>query len=117
MMQSTVPILNSLGESETVKFYPEKLGFTFYSSWEGYLIFGRDDVFIHLSPCEWPHIAENTGCYVNVTEVEKLYEEYLPLGIVHPEGPLKEMPWEMKQFSILDNNGNIIHFGESLGDD
>ena len=118
MLQSTVPILASLNEEETVTFYTEKLGFTFYSSWEGYLIFGRENIFIHHWPCNEPEIAKNTGCYVNVTEVEKLYAEYEPLGIVHPNGGALELkPWGMKQFSILDNNGNIIHFGEDMQDE
>jgi hypothetical protein len=118
MLKSTVPILASLNEEETIKFYTEKLGFTFYSSWEGYLIFGRDDIFIHHWPCTDPEIAKNTGCYVNVTEVDKLYAEYEPLNIVHPDGgALEEKPWGMKQFSILDNNGNIIHFGEEMSED
>jgi hypothetical protein len=45
-----------------------------------------------------------------------LYNELEPLGVVHPNGKLQEMPWKMKQFSILDNNGNIIHFGEEIND-
>lgn len=114
MLKSAVPILASLNEDETVKFYTETLGFTFHSSWEGYLILSRDEVHIHLWPCKDPEIPKNTGCYVNVDEVEKLYAEFEPLGVIHPNGALQQMPWGMKQFSILDNNGNIIHFGEDM---
>ncbi len=114
MFKYAIPILVSLNEEQTIEFYTKKLGFTFYSSWDGYLMFGRDEIYIHLSPCTDAEIAKNTGCYVNVTEVDKLYAEYKPLGIMHPDGDLQEMPWEMKQFSILDNNGNIIHFGEEM---
>lgn len=117
MFNYAIPILASLNEDETVKFYTEKLGFTFHDSWDGYLIFSRDGVNIHLWPAHDKKIAENTGCYVNVTEVDQLYAEYLPHDIVHPNGLLKEMDWGMKQFSILDNNGNIIHFGESTQED
>jgi catechol 2,3-dioxygenase-like lactoylglutathione lyase family enzyme len=117
MLKFAIPILASLNEVETIKFYTEKLGFTFHNSWDGYLILSRDGVNIHLWPTNDVEIPKNTGCYVRVTEVEKLYAEYLPQGVVHPNGPLKEMPWQMKQFSILDNNGNIIHFGESTADD
>jgi len=115
MLQYAIPILASLNEDETIKFYTEKLGFTFHSGWDGYLIFSRDGINVHLWPCTNAEIAKNTGCYVNVTEVDKLYAEYKPLGIIHPVGgDLQEMPWGMKQFSILDNNGNIIHFGENM---
>lgn len=116
MLKSAVPILASLNEEETKQFYTEKLGFTFYSSWDGYMILGRDKINIHLWPCKDAEIPKSSGCYINVTGVDKLYAEYEPLGVIHPNGKLQEMPWRMKQFSILDNNGNIIHFGEEMPD-
>ena len=114
MLQSAVPMLASLNEEASVKFYTEKLGFTFHSSWDGYLIFSRDGVFIHMWPTKDPEHPKVTGCYVNVTEVDKLYAELKEKGIVHPNGDLTDMPWGMRQFSILDNDGNIIHFGEDI---
>ena len=49
-----------------------------------------------------------------MTEVDKLYAELKGKGLIHPNGDLKDMPWEMRQFSVLDNNGNIINFGEDI---
>lgn len=114
MLKSAVPILASLNEADTISFYTEKLGFTLNSNWDGYLIFSRDQIEIHIWPCDDKNIAKNTACYVRLTEIDELYSEYLPLGIVHPNGKLKVMPWKMKQFSILDNNGNLISFGENI---
>jgi catechol 2,3-dioxygenase-like lactoylglutathione lyase family enzyme len=37
MLKTAIPILASLNADETIKFYTEKLGFTFYSNWERYL--------------------------------------------------------------------------------
>ncbi|WP_410221966.1 bleomycin resistance protein [Pedobacter sp.] len=116
MLQSAVPILASLNTNETIVFYTEKLGFTFHSNWEGYLIFSKDNVQIHLWPTDNSDIPKNTGCYVNVAEVDELYQRYKALNIVHPNGHLKNMEWGMRQFSILDNNGNIIHFGQEISD-
>jgi len=115
MLKTAVPILASLNAEETINFYVKKLGFTLINNWDGYVILSRDEITLHLWPCKDPEIPKATGCYINVTEVEKLYDEYQAAGVVHPNGPLKEMPWKMKQFSILDNNGNIIHFGEPVG--
>lgn len=36
------------------------------------------------------------------------------MDAIHPNGKLAEMPWRMRQFSILDNDGNLIHFGKSI---
>jgi len=116
MLKSAVPILASLNAEETIKFYTDKLGVTLNNNWDGYVILSRDEITMHLWPCKDPEIPKATGCYINVNEVEKLYDEYKQTGVVHPNGPLKEMPWKMKQFSILDNNGNIIHFGEEMKD-
>ena len=114
MLKTAVPILASLNADETIKFYTEKLGFTFHNNWDGYLIFSKDDINIHLWPTEDESVPKSTGCYVNVTAVDDLFAEYKAQGVVHPNGTLKNMPWEMRQFSILDNNGNIIHFGEDI---
>lgn len=116
MIKFATPILASLSSEETISFYTKKMGFTFHSEWDGYLIFSRDDVMIHLWPTSDESIPKNTGCYVNVTNVDELYEEYKNHDIIHPNGALKDMPWEMRQFSILDNNGNIIHFGQDISE-
>ncbi|MFI5161141.1 MAG: bleomycin resistance protein [Sphingobacteriales bacterium] len=114
MLQSAVPILASLNAEETIKFYTEKLGFTFHNNWDGYLILSMDGVYIHLWPTDDPEVPKATGCYINVTEVDKLYALYEPRGLVHPNGKLEEKYWGMKQFSVLDNSGNIINFGERM---
>jgi catechol 2,3-dioxygenase-like lactoylglutathione lyase family enzyme len=48
MLKHAVPILASLNADETIAFYTQKLGFTFHSNWDGYLIFSRDEIQIHL---------------------------------------------------------------------
>ena len=107
------PILAYLDRDATVAFY-EKLGFESNAKWDGYLMFSRDQINIHLWCCDDESIPKNTGCYVNVDEIDTLYKECEALGIVHPNGKLQNMAWGMRQFSILDNSGNIIHFGQDI---
>lgn len=114
MLQAAVPILASLDKTASIAFYTEKLNFTFHADWDGYLIFSKDDVQIHLWPTTDAHIAKNTGCYINVTNVDSLYAEYSKHNIIHPNGQIKDTDWQMRQFSVLDNNGNIIHFGQDI---
>ncbi|MES2417462.1 MAG: VOC family protein [Bacteroidota bacterium] len=114
MLKTAIPILASLNKEETITFYTQKLGFTFHSDWDGYLIFSKDEIGLHLWPTDDPAIPKATGCYINVTAVDELYAEYQQQGVVHPNGTLKDMVWGKRQFSILDNNGNIIHFGEDI---
>ncbi len=114
MIETAVPILASLNADETINFYTEKLGFNLVANWDGYLIFGKDKIQIHLWPCNDPEIPKATGCFLRVTGIDHIYAQYEPIGIVHPNGKLGIKPWRMKQFSVLDNNGNIINFGEEI---
>lgn len=114
MLKKATPILASLNAEETIKFYTEKLGFTFHNDWDGYLIFSKDDISVHLWPTTYTEIPKTTGCYIYVTAVDNLFAAYKAQGVIHPNGQLKNMPWKMRQFSVLDNNGNIIHFGEDI---
>jgi len=114
MLQTAVPILASLDANETIQFYTEKLGFTLRNNWDGYVIFDRDKISIHLWPCNNVEIAKNTACYINVTEVDALYAEFNEKGIIHPNGHLETKYWRMRQFSVLDNNGNLINFGQPV---
>jgi len=114
MLKSATPILASLNAEETIQFYTRKLGFTLINNWDGYLIFSRDEIGIHLWPTNDPKVPKETGCYIYVTEIDSLYAEYQQHGIIHPNGKLEVKPWKMKQFSVLDNNGNLINFGEPV---
>ena len=110
---SASPILAFLNRAETISFYI-KLGFECNANWDGYLMFKRDNISIHLWICDDENIPKNTGCYIYVDEIEKLYKEFMDLNIIHPNGKLEKKPWNMKQFSILDNSGNILNFGQHI---
>jgi hypothetical protein len=112
-LQSAIPILAFLNIQETVDFY-QQLGFTCNNNWPDYLMCARDNIEIHLWKCNDENIPKNTGCYIRVNEIDKLYKDFDALHIIHPNGKLENKPWKIRQFSILDNSGNIIHFGEFL---
>jgi catechol 2,3-dioxygenase-like lactoylglutathione lyase family enzyme len=112
MLKTAIPILAFLDAQETIDFYSDKLGFKLISQWDGYLIFSKDEIFVHLWETDDEEIPKSTGCYIKVTEVDALFSSYDAAGIIHPNGRLADTPWGMRQFSVLDNNGNIIHFGQ-----
>lgn len=113
-MQRAVPVLASLDLDRTVDFYENKLGFKTVANYDGYVIFERDDINIHYGTCEDRYIAENTSCYVFVTGIETLYEEYQAQQVIHPNGALEEKFYDVYEFSILDPDGNLIKFGEPI---
>lgn len=110
-LTSAIPILAFLDLKETLAFYT-KLGFECNGSWEHYIICSKDDIEIHLWLTTDESVPKNTGCYIRVNEIDALFQQYASLNIIHPHGSLEDKPWGMRQFSILDNSGNIIHFGQ-----
>lgn len=108
-----IPQLPYLNKAETIRFYEDVLQFKVLSDWEGYLLCKKDQAEVHLWQCDNPLIPKNTGCYLRVHKnIERLYQQYEPHSILHPHGKLATKPWGMRQFSIVDNSGNILHFGQ-----
>ena len=114
-INEAAPVLASLNIQETVDFYTRKLGFR-KAGWidENYAILGRDNIQLHFWKCNDPAIPKNTGCYLYVKGVDTLYAEMRKAGVVHPNGPLKDQPWQMREFSILDGDGNLLRIGEHM---
>jgi uncharacterized glyoxalase superfamily protein PhnB len=79
---------------------------------KNYAVIGRDKVEIHFWKCNNKIHPENTSCYIQVEDVDELYEEMKIAGVVHPNGPLQNQPWGMREFAILDEDGNMIKFGQ-----
>lgn len=114
-LRRAVPVLASLDIFKTVAFYKDKMGFD-KVGWKDkdYAVIGRDKVEIHFWKCNDKIHPENTSCYIYVEDVNGLYEELKPKGVVHPNGPLKNQPWGTREFAVLDADGNMIKFGQNL---
>ena len=114
-LQRAIPVLASLNIDKTVNFYKEKLGFD-KVGWkdQNYAVIGRDKIEIHFWRCNDKIHPENTSCYIQVQLVDELYKEMQTAGVVHPNGPIKNQPWGMREFAILDADGNCIKFGQFL---
>lgn len=107
-----VPVLASLNIEATEKFYQEKLGFETVNNYGNYLLMERAGCMLHFWLTDDKYIAENTSCYVYVTGVDELYVEYDAAGVVHPNGRLADQYYGVRDFSILDGDGNLIKFGQ-----
>ncbi|MCI4667560.1 MAG: VOC family protein [Bacteroidia bacterium] len=113
-LRKAAPVLASLDMFKTLEFYTQKLGFKQSYGDEGYGIVVRDEIMIHFWKCEDKIFPENTSCYIYVEDVDSLYEEMSQVGVIHPNGPLKDHPHGMREFAILDNFGNLIRFGQEI---
>ena len=84
---AAVPILAAQDLSISLAFY-ESLGFLTRVQYEDYAIFMIGDEYsgaveIHLWQCDDRYIAENTGCRVQVENIEPLHEKCLEAGAIH----------------------------------
>jgi len=117
---AAVPVLAAQDISVSLAFYAN-LGFPTRFQVEDYAAFTIGDassgeIEIHLWQCAERHIAENTGCRVQVENVQSLFEKCQAAGAVHPNGTLQEKPWDTREFVLVDPAGNIITFFERLVD-
>jgi len=108
-VQATVPVLASLNLAETLRFYTEHLGFAPLLEMDNYLILQRDGCELHFWPCNEPHIAENTSCYLRA-DTESLHADFTARGL--QVAPPIVQPWGMKEMYVIDPHGNLLKFGE-----
>ncbi|MDP4621692.1 MAG: VOC family protein [Hydrogenophaga sp.] len=115
-----IPILPCRSILDTVNFY-KRLGFEggphgFNSD---YAIMTRQGVEIHffkhasLRPCD-----SFSGCYIRVAEVDHFYSACLRLGLPSAGIPrldkLEDKAWGLREFAIVDADGNLIRVGQIL---
>ena len=108
---SAIPKLASMDIQRSIAFY-EKLGFTQSAHYPDYGIVEQDDVQIHFWLCTDPALPKATGCRINVSGIDELFATYSKLGVIHPNDPLTLKPWGLREFSILDVDGNLVTFAE-----
>ena len=113
---SAIPVLASLDIERSAEFFAVKLGFTKVHVAQGeYGIVSSGPVEIHFWACTDRHIAQATGCRVQVQAIEALHAQCASQAIVHPNAPLATKPWGTKEFGILDPDGNLVTFFENTG--
>jgi hypothetical protein len=112
MLHSTTPVLPSINIKETIMFYESKLGFKAFDK-GGYVIMKKDKTELHFFLCNNKYLCENSSCIIRVTDIECLYSELSVFDIIHPNGKLADKSGGIKEFSIIDNNGNLLRFTES----
>ena len=115
-----IPILPSRSLPSTLAFYG-RLGFEGEILGEGdaYAILTRGDLEIHFFLHTESVSAESwAGCYLRVADVEPLYEAFLAAGLPLRGIPrmvaIENKPWGMREFAIVDEDGNLLRVGQVL---
>jgi catechol 2,3-dioxygenase-like lactoylglutathione lyase family enzyme len=110
---SAIPILASRDIPRSVEFFCTKLGFTsLFVEAGAYAVIVRGNVSLHFRACADRYISENTSCRIRVHGIDKLYAECWAAKIVHPRALLESKPWDAREFSVVDPDGNLVTFAE-----
>ena len=124
-----IPALPASDIGRSAAFYRDQLGFTVAFQDDGFTKLVRDAVELHLwlaNDESWrgrsgarpvvsgseSFIAGTHSCRIAVEGVDALYQAIQPLGILHPNGQIKDMPWGTRDFAVLDPDGNLVTFFE-----
>ncbi len=113
--QNITPILPALDINKAAGFYKNVLGFDInIFTAHDYVVMKKGGIGIHLWKTDDKNLCENSGCYIYVTDIDALYQELSSKDVIHPNGKLETKPWGMKEFSVLDTEGNLLRIGEII---
>lgn len=115
-----IPILPCRSVSATTEFY-RRLGFEggAHEFDSNYAIFKRGTIELHFfAHAELDPDTSWAGCYIRVSDVQSLYEVSSASGFStcgRPSiRPLEDKPWGLKEFAVVDLDGNLLRIGEVI---
>jgi len=115
-----IPILPSRSLSDTLSFF-RRLGFEGEIHTHGdYAIIRRGTAELHFFTHRELVPAESCAmCYIRVSDAEDIHRAFasaeLPRRGIPRMDALEDKPWGMREFAIVDLDGNLIRIGQSLG--
>jgi catechol 2,3-dioxygenase-like lactoylglutathione lyase family enzyme len=115
-----IPILPSRSVNDTLAFF-RRLGFDgkVWVEPYSYAILRRGTVELHFFTQDELRPAESSaGCYIRVSDVENIYQTFalarLPRKGIPRQDVLEDKPWGMREFAIVDPDGNLLRIGQPL---
>jgi catechol 2,3-dioxygenase-like lactoylglutathione lyase family enzyme len=110
MMQKTLPHLPVVDVGAAVAHYRDVLGFHINHQQDDLGVMDRDQISVLLIP----RTEQRTGIgstYVYVENADALYAELRAKG-AHVQGEPVSHPWGLRDFAVLDPDGNALWFGQ-----
>lgn len=111
MLLKAIPVLPATDLRASIDFYERRLGFS-GKSFGTYALLHQGSIEIRLELISKNVPFHATACYFYVENIEDLYAGFSIQEVVEFSGRLTDQPQGMRQFSLKDNNGNLLQFGE-----
>lgn len=130
-MHRTIPALPVRAVPAAVAHYRERFAFEPRHETDDFAVIVRDDAVLHLwgaSDEDWrarpdlhdrpirsgaeSFIAGTASCRIEVTDVDALYAELEPTGVLHPvsRDSVTTTDFGTREFATLDLDGNLLSF-------
>lgn len=124
---TAIPVIPASDIKTIAHFYASKLGFKILYMADNYAALSRDGIHLHLWHAgdeSWKErdddkpiisgaesfLAGTASCRIEVDDVDALYAECQELGIVHPNGYIRNREFGQRDFGVLDPDGNLVVF-------
>jgi len=115
VITAIVPQLPSLNLERTSQFYRQKLSFREVGRYPDLLLLKLEEQELHFWLTTDDTFGAACSCYLRVQGIESLHEEYAAVpGLMRAEHALAVRPWGMREFYIVDPDGNLLKFGEAV---
>lgn len=115
-----IPILPCRSTEKTAAFY-RRLGFEGgpHEFDPSYAILCRGEVELHFfTHKDLVPEQSSAGSYIRVLDVEKIYQEFalaqLPSQGIPRMHTLESKPWGMREFAVIDPDGNLLRIGQEI---
>lgn len=115
-----IPQLPAVSMERTAAFY-RRLGFSFevVSPNGDYAIAELGSLEVHFFLHDALVPAQSSfGCYFRVGDVARLYAAFsgarLPTAGIPRITALENMPWGMREFAVVDENGSLVRIGQEV---
>lgn len=114
-----IPVLPSRSLRDTVAFY-RRLGFEGAIHTHGdYAILTRGSVELHFfTHVDLDPAMSSAACYIRVSDVDAIYSAWesvnLPRKGIPRQDALENKTWGMREFAIVDADGNLVRIGQKL---
>ncbi|MDB5013164.1 MAG: Glyoxalase/bleomycin resistance protein/dioxygenase [Daejeonella sp.] len=117
MISRIIPKLPFIDKQQTLQFYVNQLGFVLQSDYGDYLIIDLANAELHFF--SYPELKPEKSdfmIYLRIDDgIEKMYQIIQEHGVkIHPNGKLEDKPWGQQEFAIIDPNGTLLTFGQSI---
>jgi catechol 2,3-dioxygenase-like lactoylglutathione lyase family enzyme len=127
---TTIPALPVRDVASAVRHYQERFGFEPRYEDSGFAVLGRDSAVLHLwgaSDEGWrkrddlaarpvvsgaeSFVAGTASCRIETDDVEALFEELEPRGVLHPGvSGVTDTDFGTREFATVDLDGNLLAF-------